>query len=60
MTEVHREKQNDGKVWGNPVTSRPENLPECRKDELGINQASSKPKARLLTCKPGENTHNPH
>lgn len=37
MTEVHREKENDGKVCGNLLTLRPENLPECRKDELGIN-----------------------
>lgn len=33
-----------GKSVATLVTPRPENLPECRKDELGINRASSKPK----------------
>lgn len=55
MAEVRREKENDGKVCYDLVTPRPGNLPECRKDEPGINRAGSKPKARLLT----PNTHNP-
>lgn len=46
MTEVHREKEKGEKVCYNLVTPRPENLPECRKDEPGISQASSKPKVR--------------
>lgn len=45
MTEVNREKEkNTGKSGATFMTPRPENLPECRKDEPGINRASSKPK----------------